>query len=146
MPVGVYPHKPLIERFWQKVGKTEDCWEWRGTKLLSGYCVILLNGKQLLAHRVAYEAFVGKIPIGLQIDHLCRNRACVNPAHMETVTRHENIKRGMAGRLTGLSQRIKTHCRYGHPYNEENTYHRPDNGRDCKICQHRRAQESWRRK
>jgi hypothetical protein len=78
------------------------------------------------AHRWAYEAFVGPIPEGLEIDHLCRNRACVNPAHLDPVTHQENMSRGKAARMT--------HCHKGHPFDEANTRMEAYGSRRCKEC------------
>lgn len=93
-------------------------------------------------NRFSYEYFRGQIPRDLQIDHLCRNRPCVNPDHLEVVTPVINTQRGD----TGLNQLEKTHCPYGHSYDESNTYNRPDRPqRNCKICK-REAERRWRGK
>ena len=98
-----------------------------------------LNKKMILAHRFSYEHFRELIPEGLQIDHLCRVRHCVNPVHMEAVTQQENIRRGKAGQRTGELNLAKTHCPYGHPYDEENTYVILSTGnRQCRICRRER--------
>lgn len=131
-----YPPRPLEDRFFEKVKKTKGCWKWLGsTETTKGYGVIWFgNKKTLFAHRVSYEIHVGKIPEGLQIDHLCRNRSCVNPKHMEVVTLKENVLRGEG--ITARNLR-KTHCPLGHEYSKENTYvHR--NSRQCKICKRKR--------
>ena len=115
------------------VRSSSGCWEWQGT-LRNGYGLISENGpakskrKQLKAHRYAYEAFRMPIPEGLTIDHLCRNRCCVNPFHLEPVTRGENLRRGP---FFGAN---KTHCPRGHEYNEHNTYIDSKNGRRCREC------------
>ena len=80
--------------------------------------------------RVAYEMVVGPIPDGLQIDHLCRVRNCVNPDHLEPVTPRENTMRGYS--IQAQNAR-KTHCIHGHPF-EGNTYARPDGNRECAVC------------
>jgi hypothetical protein len=122
---------PIADRFWPKVVRDEDhlCWEWQGLKLPAGYGVLKgLPGSpksQLLAHRVSWEINIGPIPSGLCIDHLCMNKSCVNPAHMELVTRGENSMRAMLGR---------THCKHGHLFSEENTAVGRNGRRVCRAC------------
>lgn len=121
-------------RFWSKVtfGVQGGCWLWSAARSDRGYGCIRVNRKLIYAHRFAYELLVGEVPEGMQLDHLCRVRHCVNPAHLEVVTQRENIRRG-----NGLSaQRARrTHCPQGHPYDEANTYVRPDGrGRGCQAC------------
>lgn len=122
--------KKTITRFWNKVKKTDDCWEWIACTNGTGYGRFKRNGKMILAHRFSYELLKGKILKGLQIDHLCRNRVCVNPEHLEQVTSKENLIRGFGACATNAR---KTHCIHGHEFTVENTYF--DNiGRHCKIC------------
>lgn len=92
----------LEDRFWARVDRGDGCWEWRGGRNYKGYGQARqANGRGIQAHRLAYELAVGPIPEGLEIDHLCVNRGCVNPAHLEPVTHAENIRRGVARRKVG---------------------------------------------
>lgn len=117
------------ELFWAKVNKTGECWLWTGAIQSGGYGELAGAGhRPLLAHRVSYELLVGEIPPGLQVDHLCRVRACVNPEHLEPVTCKENIRRGRN------AHREKTHCPQGHPYEAANLISRVGTRR-CRTCQ-----------
>lgn len=128
----------LPKRFAAKVAvAASGCWEWTGYKSELGYGQFnkkgnKTNGRKLMkAHRFAYECLVGPIPDGLELDHLCRNPSCVNPAHLEPVTHRENMRRGVLG--------ARTHCLHGHPFDEENTYTHPSvRGRICRTCAHNR--------
>lgn len=123
----------------------DDCWDWQKGKDANGYGQHYVNlsegGKVLYAHRVSYMLFVGPILHEMVIDHTCRNPACVNPEHLEQVTRGENVRRGVAGVQNGT----KTHCPWGHEYNEENTIttkprgHNPNGGRACRTCSNARS-------
>lgn len=121
----------LPMRFWSKVQKTDTCWLWLGNKGAEGHGQMNVgNGKKKAAYRLAYEAFIGPIPPGMHLDHLCRNPPCVNPAHLEPVTPGENVRRGHS--ITNTHAR-KTHCKWGHPFDEQNTrLHR--NVRHCRTC------------
>lgn len=120
----------LYDRFWAKVQKTATCWLWVASRIPNGYGNIKVAGRMQLAHRVSYEMTRGPIPDGLVLDHLCRNRACVNPAHLEAVTFRENVLRG-AGYTA--EQARKTHCKNGHEFTAENTYVWRDQ-RHCRAC------------
>ena len=89
-----YRHRDAVAYFWTKVNKTKTCWLWKGTIMLNGYGQFKTRNQRHLAHRFAYNAVRGAIPDGLQLDHLCRVRACVNPDHLEPVTGTVNILRG----------------------------------------------------
>ena len=106
------------------------CWIWMGCQRGKGYGCLRVNGRMMRAHRYSYELHVGPIPAGLQIDHLCRNRLCVNPAHLEPVVNRVNVLRGVG--VTAQNAK-KTHCRQGHEFTPENT-RITDGARVCRAC------------
>ena len=122
-------NKTTEERFWEKVDKTNSCWIWTSEKNYSGYGKFQLKGKRVKAHRFSYELTNGKIPKGLTIDHLCRNRSCVNPDHLEAVTQKENLLRGISP--AAINSRRKF-CIRGHLLSGRNLYVKPNNGRQCR--------------
>jgi len=125
---------PAEVRFWSKVNKTDDCWLWTAGAISTGYGFFSpFVGKRILAHRWSYEQLVGPIPEGLVIDHLCRVRRCVNPAHLEPVTDAENRRRGAS---YGLQNGMRTTCIHGHEFTPENTYYSPsrEGHRQCREC------------
>jgi hypothetical protein len=130
-------------RFWSKVEKTNSCWLWRAESVHKfGYGRFSLRGKHVEAHRYAYENCIGPIPKGLQIDHLCRVPACVNPKHLEVVTRKENLLRGFSP-MAILARR--THClRGGHPLSGENLFINAHGQRECYICRREIARLRWK--
>lgn len=126
--------KAIEERFWVKVNKTETCWLWAGATNGVGYGVIGRGGRgsgNAYAHRLSYEWAKGPIPEGLDLDHLCRNRACVNPDHLEPVTRSVNLSRSP---LVGKALSSRTHCVNGHELSGANAAPRAEGGRRCREC------------
>lgn len=136
------------DRFWAKVEKTATCWLWRGAISADGYGNFgLEDGRTGSAHRVSYEWIVGPIPEGAVIDHLCRVRTCVNPAHLEPVTNAVNLQRGVGPELASLRNVDQTFCLHGHPLFGDNLYVQPKTGyRYCRTCQRRRRAEYQARK
>lgn len=142
--------KPVKERLLEHCTVLGDCWMWTGAKNREGYGRINYGGhsKSALAHRIAYTEFVGPIPEGLQLDHLCRNPACINPAHLEAVTNRMNCERGLTGKhgKNGDYWRAKTHCPHGHRYDLINTYWDRHGHRFCRACHREREKLRIRRK
>lgn len=134
--------RTLRERFESKVIRVESgCWEWSGGHFqVTGYAIFNVPSERdgrwrpVVAHRVSYELHVGPIPAGLVLDHLCRNRGCVNPAHLEAVTQQINTLRGEAPSAVSVRD---NRCQQGHEFTPENTYTRMRNGkpkRECREC------------
>jgi HNH endonuclease len=140
-----------IRRFWQNVHKTDSCWEWRGTTDYYGYGRYYASSpyseiRTTIAHRIAFIIEVSDIPEGLELDHLCRNRPCVNPAHLEPVTGQENKRRAAPfkpkihyRRSYAQIAKLHTHCRRGHEYTDDNTRYQYDKKYDmmrraCRAC------------
>lgn len=123
---------PAVDRFWPKVvvDSETNCWNWTGARQPEGYGRFMIErGRIGLAHRFAYELLVAPIPADMTVDHLCRNTPCVNPDHLELVTREENALRGSANAA-------KTHCIRGHEFTADNTYSAPSRPhvRICRAC------------
>lgn len=141
------PNDTLMTRFLAKVNPpdAQGCNLWSASLNRSGYGTFNVHGASKLAHRVAYEMFIGPIPDGLSLDHVCHNldtscgggpkckhRRCTNVHHLEPVTRRENSARG---RSPHANRVLVTHCKRGHSYNEENTYINATSGkRQCRAC------------
>ena len=148
-PIAMYPR---AEGKFDEVENKDmgtPCWVWHANKDRNGYGVLShrVSGKIVhrMAHKILWEHFNGFVPDGLELDHLCRNRAGVNPDHLEPVTHAENVRRGEAGQHNP----IKTHCPKGHPYSES-TYvvksHPKGNFRRCNRCHEDRAKAARAKK
>ena len=133
-------NRKQIQRFQKfiELDMLTGCWIWKGC-LRNGYGTVKQNGKMQLAHRISFVHWNGEIKQGLEIDHLCRNKICCNPSHLEAVTHLENLKRGNIG----LFNKNKTHCIYGHEFTKENTIIKQDGRRNCRTCINRLNRE-WR--
>lgn len=110
------------------------CWEWIGAKTAEGYGTAVVSYKQTSAHRHLYQSVHGLLPKNIQLDHLCKNKGCVNPKHLEPVTAHENLMRSDS--MSAINNR-KIQCINGHEFSENNTYYRWRKNRrerDCKTC------------
>lgn len=128
------------QRFWAKVDKhgpvpgprpeLGPCWIWQPQPGSSGYGNVSWNGRSVRTYWLAYTWLVGPVSEGLELDHLCRNRRCVNPAHLEPVTHQVNVLRGASVAATCARQ---THCIHGHPFDAANTRYAPE-GRVCRAC------------
>lgn len=138
--------RDVLERAMEKVDVTDTCWLWTAHINRAGYGRI---GTQLgtdLAHRVIYQLTVGPIPDGLHLDHLCRVRHCVNPAHLEPVTAAENLARSLAPLATKMRHAARTHCKNGHEFSEENTGIDGNGSRVCRTCARMRSLAYFKRK
>lgn len=130
-------------RFWNKIDpQPNGCWNRIGCTDGNGYSRVQLERRSFSGHRAAYTWTKGPIPDGLFLDHLCRNRRCVNPDHLEPVSHDENMARGMRPN--------QTHCKWGHEYTPANTgwLKRPNGkvSRDCHICRLRYKKQQRERK
>ena len=138
----------VSQRFWSKVNfngpvpiscpHLGSCWLWTAGQFSNGYGQFSIKAKKKLSHRISYQYMVGTIPDGLDLDHICRVRNCVNPAHLEPVTRKVNLRRG---NTIPAKNAAKKKCPNGHPYSGGNLYVDPRGGRFCRICKN----ETWRR-
>ena len=114
-----------MHRFWTKVNKTTTCWNWEGAVDRHGYGRFRHEGTNWLPHRLAYTVLKGGTPPGKELDHTCQNKLCVNPDHLQAVTRDEHVQTTVARRTT---------CMYGHEFTPDNTYITRTGARSCRTC------------
>ena len=132
---------PAETRFWEKVNKTETCWLWTAGTAGAGYASFWNGTRRTYAYRFAYELLVGPIPEGLTLDHLCRRRDCVNPAHCEPVSIRENTRRGQNPRNVA---HLTDTCKRGHDLND--SWVSPAGSRACRACHRDRQAARMARK
>lgn len=130
-------------KFFSNVNKTDGCWLWTSRLDKSGYGQFKVGNKNFTAHKISFELSKGKVPDGLELDHLCRVRHCINPDHLEPVTKRENCLRGISFAAINAA---KTMCANGHELTKENTYIRPNGHRDCRACIRSRSRQYKKRK
>lgn len=126
-----------IDDIFAKIKIIEKCWEWTGTLNPGGYGSIMYKSHSQGIHRHVYAILNGPIPERMEIDHLCRNRKCCNPNHLELVTKSKNLQRGKHSN----QHKNKTHCVNNHEFTPENTYMRKHGGRSCRTCKKLRQRE-----
>lgn len=143
MPRGKFDHRRKMDdiksRLLSRIKFVGTCWEWDAPDTSNGYGNLYVGRKRMRAHRLSYEVFVGEIPEGLEIDHLCRNRACCNPDHLEPVTARENTLRSPISPTAINSRKLK--CKRNHDLTGDNVYVSSLPRRVCKECARLRARE-----
>lgn len=125
------------QRFMSKIKKTDTCWYWTAAKTKAGYGMYSIKHKLIYAHRYSYQMFVGELVANMELDHLCKNRDCVNPEHLEQVTHKENVKRGEA--LPHLmakieSRRNQQYCVRGHSLLDKSNIYNPPKRPKIRYC------------
>jgi len=140
----ITPTRRSISRFLTHIQTSKNgCWIWIGSKDSCGYGLFQADRKRIRAHRFIYKYYNGDIPSNLEINHICGNPSCVNPAHLEAVTHRENILSGKG--IPAINAR-KTHCDYGHTLSGDNLWIQSNGSRHCRACWKRRNQDRYLRK
>lgn len=147
-PFDTYTDSDLIENIIKYVEPEtigDECWIWVGGKSMKGYGELIRrsNGKykKMQAHRLSYEAFIDVIPLDMTVDHLCLNKICVNPFHLEIVTREENTRRAWEVRNGGTDS-----CVNGHLWKDNLVYYGNSKHRRCKTCTNKRNMENYHKR
>ena len=145
MIVGEAPGLP--QRILDKIVRIPEsgCWVWEGSISGYGYGETWWNNAKKFVHVLAHELFIGEVPKGFKVDHLCRVRCCCNPQHLEAVTHAENVRRGTGWQHVVEYHKQQTHCQRGHEWSAENTYVEPNGKRRCLECKRQRLR-NWRAK
>ena len=133
-PAGLTVKERLL--FYSYVDRDTGCWEWTSTKNQKGYPRMKIDKVMCGAHRVSYEMFTGPLIDELEMDHICENRGCINPAHIQQISHGDNIRNGARWR-----HKKDNHCIHGHKYTEENTQIRADGRKRCATCRRSQARE-----
>lgn len=134
--IPVFDHLKFLSRI--KIDKETECWEWKSSLMSTGYGSFSINDKNYLAHRMSYSLFHGEIEKGLVIDHICRNRSCVNPMHLRQVTMRTNaLENSLSISSTNHKKNV---CKNGHSLSDENLCNYPsDKHRRCRVCVNNRS-------
>jgi len=138
---------PPAERFKAFVRVDDQgCHVWTGGQCGNGYGEFSFQRRPVRAHKWNWEQVNGPVQKGLELDHLCRNRLCVNPAHLEAVTKAVNVQRGEGPQRAAMAKQAITHCPKGHPYDEENTRYRKNGHRACRTCERARCLANYHKR
>lgn len=133
MKINQIPKFEDHERFLKFINvSSSGCWEWTARVTKSGYGTFSIKHKEYRAHRVSYSIFKESPDVNLLVDHICRNRRCVNPEHLRLVDYKTNMRENSLS-ITGKNG-LKTHCKWDHEFNNQNTRKRENNGRRCIVC------------
>lgn len=138
--------KTEFQRVFEKATIGDGCWEWQACKTPGGYGRMMFRGRMTTGHRAAMIVTGHDVPVGMHVDHICKNIVCIRPSHLRVVTPRQNVRYSDA--VTGINSR-KTHCKRGHPLSGNNLYERPYRGitaRQCLTCRRAASRASVERR